>query len=132
MHEFLVKVYYEDTDAGGIVYHANYLKFCERARTELLLSLGVEQDVYLKQNIGFVVSTMDIAFKLPAKLHQELIVTTRIIQVKRASIQFEQIIINAQRDVVFSANVNVACINSQSGKPVATPAKILEVLKSAS
>jgi acyl-CoA thioester hydrolase len=132
MHQFNVKVYYEDTDAGGIVYHANYLKYCERARTELLLSLGVEQDVYLKQNIGFVVSKMDIAFKSPARLHQELIVETTIIKLKRASIEFDQIIKNEQQNLFFTAKVSVACINPQSGRPIAMPAEILEVLKSAS
>ncbi len=129
---FPVKVYYEDTDAGGIVYHANYLKFCERARTEFLLSLGIEQDGYLKQNIGFVVTKMNIEFKSSARLHQALMVQSEIIKLKRASIEFAQVIINEQQHVVFKANVIVACVNSESGKPLAMPSEILEVLKSAS
>ena len=132
MHLHQVRVYYEDTDAGGIVYHANYLKFCERARTELLLSLGIEQDGYLKQNIGFVVSKMAIDFKLPATLHQSLMVQTKILKIKRASIEFSQFILNEQQNIVFHANVIVACINPVKGKPVAIPPEILEVLKSAS
>ncbi|GAA0298458.1 tol-pal system-associated acyl-CoA thioesterase [Psychrosphaera haliotis] len=132
MFNFLVKVYYEDTDAGGIVYHANYLKYCERARTELLLSLGIEQDVYLKQNIGFVVSSMEIGFKLPARLHQALMVKTEIVKLKRASIEFRQVILNEQQDTVFEACVIVACINSEKGKPQVIPPEILGVLKSAS
>lgn len=132
MFQFPVKIYYEDTDAGGIVYHANYLKFCERARTELLLSLGIEQDRYLKQNIGFVVTSMNIAFKATAKLHEQLTVHTRIEKTKKVSIEFEQIIKNKQQGTVFSANVVVACINPQSGKPSAIPAEILGELKRAS
>lgn len=132
MFQFPVKIYYEDTDAGGIVYHANYLKFCERARTELLLSLGIEQDRYLKQNIGFVVTRMDIVFKTTAKLHEELNVWTQIKKIKKVSIEFEQIIKNTQQDTVFSAKVVVACINPNSGKPSAIPAEILGELQRAS
>lgn len=132
MFTFPVKVYYEDTDAGGIVYHANYLKFCERARTELLLALGIEQDRYLKQNIGFVVTKMAIEFKATAKLHESLSVYTEIKRLKKVSIEFEQTIKNQQQVTVFSANVTVACMNSESGKPKAIPSEILGELQGAS
>ncbi|MCL4110737.1 UNVERIFIED_CONTAM: hypothetical protein GTU68_029800, partial [Idotea baltica] len=73
-----VTVYYEDTDAGGVVYHANYLKFFERARTEMLRSIGVSQQVLLEQNIGFVVRHMDIDFIQGARLDDSLQVITNI------------------------------------------------------
>lgn len=129
---FPVKIYYEDTDAGGIVYHANYLKFCERARTELLLSLGIEQDGYLKQNIGFVVTKMAIEFRATATLHQSLVVETEIMRLKRASIEFQQTIKNKENVTIFCADVIVACINPLTGKPIAIPSEILGELKRAS
>jgi len=129
---FPVRVYYEDTDAGGIVYHANYLKFCERARTEYLRHLGIEQDEYLKQNTAFVVKSMDIDFKVAAKFNDEITVVTEIQQVKRASVEFLQTIINKKEQPVFVAKVQVACINLQKMKPSAIPAEILEVFTSAS
>lgn len=129
---FPVRVYYEDTDAGGIVYHANYLKFCERARTEYLRHLGVEQDDYLKQNIAFVVKSMKIDFKVAAKFNDELVVKTEIQQIKRASVEFLQTIINKDEQSVFVAEVQVACINLTKMKPSAMPSGVLGVLQSAS
>ena len=76
------RVYYEDTDAGGIVYHANYLKFMERARTEWVRSLGLHQNNLLEQSIGFVVIDMSIGFKLSAKLDDLLLVTCKVKQLK--------------------------------------------------
>ena len=90
LFQFPVRVYYEDTDAGGIVYHANYLKFLERARTEWLRSLGIEQDVWLEQSIAFVVRHMDIDFRHAARFNQQLLVTNRIADLKRASVVFAQ------------------------------------------
>lgn len=75
--EWPVTVYYEDTDAGGVVYHSNYLKFFERARTELLRTIGVSQQVLLEQNIGFVVRHMDIDFLQGARLDDHLTVRTK-------------------------------------------------------
>jgi len=132
LFSFPVRVYYEDTDAGGIVYHANYLKFCERARTEYLRHLGIEQDEYLKQNTGFVVKSMEIDFKVAAKFNDEITVVTEIQRIKRASVEFLQTIINKKEQPVFVAKVQVACIDLQQMKPSAMPAEILEVFTSAS
>lgn len=126
-----IRVYYEDTDAGGIVYHSNYLKFCERARTEFLRNLGIEQDTYLKQNIAFVVKSMAIDFKQAAKFNDELQVLTELTQIKRASVEFIQTITKNEQPV-FLASVKVACINPVSMKPVSIPPEITEVLRSAS
>jgi acyl-CoA thioester hydrolase len=125
-------VYYEDTDAGGIVYHANYLNFCERARTEYLRDLGIEQDGYLKQNIAFVVKSMEIDFCYAARFNDMITVETSIVRVKRVSVEFLQKIFNENEQLVFTAKVQVACINSSEMKPVAIPKDILEVLQSAS
>lgn len=126
-----VRVYYEDTDAGGIVYHANYLKYCERARTEFLSHLGIEQDGYLKQNIAFVVKSMAIDFKFAAKFNERLQVETTLTKIKRASVEFVQQIVNQNQQLVFTATVQVACIDTASMKPNAIPTTIIEVLKSA-
>ena len=131
-YQFPIRVYYEDTDAGGIVYHSNYLNFCERARTEYLRHLGIEQDTYLKHNIAFVVKSMEIDFKTAAKFNDELVVNTEVINTKRASVEFSQIIMNKLQQVVFTAKVKVACVDTTQMKPMATPEKILGVLKSAS
>ena len=130
--QFPIRVYYEDTDAGGIVYHSNYLNFCERARTEYLRHLGIEQDTYLKHNIAFVVKSMEIDFKTAAKFNDELVVNTKVINSKRASVEFSQIIMNKLQQVVFTAKVKVACVDTTQMKPMAIPEKILGVLKSAS
>lgn len=130
--KFPIRVYYEDTDAGGIVYHANYLNFCERARTEYLRDLGIEQDGYLKQNIAFVVKSMEIDFCYAARFNDMITVETSIVRVKRVSVEFLQKIFNENEQLVFTAKVQVACINSSEMKPVAIPKDILEVLQSAS
>lgn len=79
-----VTIYYEDTDAGGVVYHSNYLKFFERARTELLRSIGVSQHTLLTQNIGFVVRHIDIDFLRGARLDEMLNVVTNISELKKS------------------------------------------------
>lgn len=131
-YKFPIRIYYEDTDAGGIVYHSNYLNFCERARTEFLRKLGIEQDTYLKHNTAFVVKSMDIDFKTAAKFNDELIVETTLLKLKKASVEFSQIIINKNEQLVFTAKVQVACVNTLEMKPMAIPKVILEVLQSAS
>ena len=86
-----VRVYYEDTDAGGVVYHANYLRFMERARTEWLRALGFEQD-RLAQELGivFVLASLDIQSRKPARFNDALSVTSSISTVGRVSILFKQ------------------------------------------
>ncbi len=85
-----VRVYYEDTDAGGIVYHANYLKFFERCRTEWVRGLGAHQQSLLEQSIGFVVRDMEIQFRKSAKLDDELVVCCELSELKRASLTMIQ------------------------------------------
>lgn len=116
-----VRIYYEDTDAGGIVYHSNYLKFFERARTEMLRSIGVSQHRLLEESLGFVVKHMDIDFIKGATLDEELVVTTKITEIKRASLLFCQEMVNPEGQVLCKAIVKVACVNTIRMKPQAIP-----------
>ena len=125
---FPVRVYYEDTDAGGIVYYANYLKFFERARTEWLRALGIEQDLLLSKNVAFVVTQVLMDNKKPAKFNELLTVSSQISTLKQASIVFIQKINNVAGDLVCSATIKVACVAPQEMKARAIPADITEVL----
>lgn len=124
-HTHDVRVYYEDTDAGGIVYYANYLKFLERGRTEWLRSLGVEQDILLEHSVGFVVKRVEMDNHAPARFNQLLRIQSEIVELKRASLVFKQIIISPDEQCLVSAVIRVACVNLSNMKPQAIPAKIL-------
>lgn len=119
-----MRVYYEDTDAGGVVYHSNYLNFMERARTEWLRQMGFEQ-TYLKDvlNIVFVVHSMQIAFKKPARFNDLLTITSNLAKTGRSSFEFfQKITINQQ--ILVEAQVKVACVDAMSFKPVGIPEQI--------
>ena len=128
-NNFQCRVYYEDTDAGGIVYYANYLKFFERARTEWLRELDIHQSNFLEQNIGFVVRRFEMDNFASAKLDDLLNVSSTIINLKRASILFEQKITNQEQQMLCTAKVHVACVNLSISKPCAIPVSILGALK---
>ncbi len=120
-----IRVYYEDTDAGGVVYHANYLKFFERARTEWLRALGFEQD-RLKREHGliFVVHDMAISFRAPARFDQQLAVTCEVLRARGASMEFRQQIHTADHaGLLCEAELTVACIDEQF-KPRPVPRAI--------
>lgn len=126
---YSLRVYYEDTDAGGIVYYANYLKFFERARTEWLRELGINQTKFLEQKIGFVVRRVEMDNVASAKLDDLLKVNSTITTLKRASLVFHQQITNQAQQVICTATVRVACINFQNAKPMAIPESILGAFK---
>lgn len=106
-----VRVYYEDTDAAGVVYYANYLKFCERARTEWLRKLGVSQQRLLAEhNLGFVVAHFSADYLKPAELDDELVVTSSIPDVGAATITFRQEV-HRSGTLLFAATVKVACVD---------------------
>ncbi|GAC15297.1 tol-pal system-associated acyl-CoA thioesterase [Aliiglaciecola lipolytica] len=130
IHQYDFRVYYEDTDAGGIVYYANYLKFLERARTEWLRSFGIEQHGLLEQNIGFVVKRVEMDYIAAAKFDDVLHVNTQIIELKRASMLFKQQIINSNNISLVSAQIRVACVDLKKMKPIAIPAFILGEISS--
>ena len=128
-----VRVYYEDTDTGGIVYHANYLKFLERARTEWLRRIGVEQSA-LKQELGimFAVHSLEIAFHKPARFDDLLEVETRLGGHKNVSLVFDQQIVHRdgerQSDTLCSASVTCVCLDRESMRPRAIPHRIIAEL----
>ena len=128
-HQHAIRVYYEDTDAGGIVYYANYLKFFERARTEWLRALGINQSIFLEQNIGFVVTKVEMDNKASAKLDDLLTVTTIISRLKSASLVFSQQLVNQHQQILCTAVIKVACVNLSIAKPCIIPKSILGALK---
>lgn len=123
-----VRVYYEDTDAGGIVYHARYLHFLERARTEWLRQFGFNQHTLKEQNTVFVVRDMSLKFMQPAKLDDELTVTVEILNIKKASIQMQQSIYEGEHKKLL-AQVTVACLDADLLKPKAMPAEIRRAIE---
>lgn len=116
-----MRVYYEDTDCGGIVYHSNYLKYCERARSEMFFKNGIAP---LQNGIGFVVKDMQIYFNYPAKLGDLLEVQTQIIEQKSASLKLLQTIFLANPTTpkkIFSATITLVCMDSKTQKITKIP-----------
>jgi len=121
-----LRVYWEDTDAGGVVYHASYLRFLERARTEWLRAQGIEQQrVRDEHGVIFVVRDMAIEFLLPARLDEQLDVTLEATEVRSASMTFSQRIVRrADGAGLLSARVRAACIDAATFKPCRIPSQL--------
>jgi acyl-CoA thioester hydrolase len=116
-----IRVYYEDTDSGGVVYHSQYLNFMERARTEWLRSLGFEQNELIDDHqCIFAVHSLNMSFKRPARFNDALLVQSQIIKVAGASIYFEQKVLR-EGELLCHAGVKVACLNSNSFRPMSIP-----------
>ena len=125
LYKWPVRVYYEDTDSGGVVYHSQYLNFMERARTEWLRTMGFEQtDVKDVLNVVVVVHSMQIDFKKPAKFNDLLTVVSQLVKIGRSSFTFEQKIIK-DHQLLVQAQVKLACVSTETFKPVAIPKPIL-------
>jgi tol-pal system-associated acyl-CoA thioesterase len=127
---FAVRVYYEDTDAGGVVYHSQYMNFMERARTEWLRGLGFAQAALRQdEQVLFVVHSMQIQYKKPAKLDDDLKVVSQLTEMGRGSFSCRQ---QVMRDdvILLEAQVKVACVNADSFKPTGIPARIKIALES--
>lgn len=115
-HLFPLQVYWEDTDAGGIVYYANYLKFTERARTDMLRGIGIHQQELMEtEGQNFVVRSCKIDYFRPAKMDDALLVTTWITDLRGASLHMKQDI-SCQGDRLVETSVRVACMGEE-GKP---------------
>lgn len=128
-----VRVYWEDTDAGGIVFYANYLKFFERARTEWLRSRGLEQRV-LRESTGgmFVVSDTRVRYHHPARLDDELIVTARPLETGRASMTIQQqarLKTQTENILLCEGSIRIGWVDATSYKPARIPPTLLEALK---
>jgi acyl-CoA thioester hydrolase len=131
VHQWPIRIYYEDTDMQGIVYYANYLKYLERARTEFLRAAGFEQgDLIEKQGVAFAVRAIQVDYLKPAKFNDELLVTTEVVEVKRASLIFHQMIVRAhsKHEIINKAIIKVACLDAQSMKVKSIPTLMIEQL----
>ena len=114
-------VYWEDTDAGGVVYYANYLRFLERARTDWLRAMGVDQQrLRAERQLQFVVVSITVDFLRPAVLHDEILVTAELSRLAGATIHFKQTIMRGEEQLIDAA-VRVACLDSGTLKPRAIP-----------
>ncbi len=123
-----VTVYYEDTDAAGLVYHANYLRFLERARTEWLRDAGFEQRLLLnEQRIAFAVRNIEIEFLKPARLDDCIDITVAVVKGGHASLVLSQSILRGD-EVLCNAKVRVACINVDGGRPIGIPKDVMAEL----
>ena len=128
-----VRVYWEDTDAGGIVFYANYLKFFERARTEWLRSLGLQQRTLRDSSGGmFVVSEVQVRYHQPARLDDELIVTACPLEIGRASLTIQQQALlrgESGNTLLCEASVRAGWVSASSYKPARIPPTILELMQ---
>ena len=116
------RVYYEDTDAGGVVYYVNYLKFMERARTERLRELGFAQSELAGENLLFVVHSSQARYHAPARLDDELLVSAQVIELNRVSLRFKQQVWRASdATLLCEGQFLVACVRTNSLKPRAIP-----------
>lgn len=122
-----MRVYYEDTDAAGIVYYANYFRFIERGRTELLRALGHDQNALMKEGIAFAVRSVNAEFLKPARLDDLLSVETAIASLGRVQVTFVQRILRGH-ELLLDAKIRVVCIDPARGKPVPMPRPIHDQL----
>jgi acyl-CoA thioester hydrolase len=122
-----VRVYYEDTDLGGVVYYANYLKFLERARSEWLRHLGVSQSRLLEtERLLFAITSVAVRYLKPARFEDELLVTVELERLRRASMSFRQAICRAGADeeLLCTAEVTAACLDADTLRPRPLPAHL--------
>lgn len=131
MNNFIwpVRVYYEDTDAGGVVFYANYLKFFERARTEMLRAMGFEQDeLSAIEGVIFVVRSVQVDYLSPARFNEQLQVSAEVTLVKKASLTFEQIITRGD-DVLCKGIIRIACLDAETMRPKAIPETLFSAIR---
>ena len=125
-----LRVYIEDTDAGGIVYYVNYLKFMERCRTELMRSLGFDKNFIFNEALMFVVRDVSVTYLKPAKLDDELIATAHITQLKGATMTLQQSV-SLGGEVLAQGEVTIVCVDKQSVKPRRIPKEMVDKIQSA-
>ena len=128
VHIFPIRVYYEDTDAAGIVYYANYFRFAERARTEMLRSVKIDQNtLFEKSGVRFAVRSCNIEYLKPARLDDELEVHTRIRGIRGASLLTKQIV-QGKKGATACLDLRIACVD-QSGVPARLPVEVRSALE---
>jgi acyl-CoA thioester hydrolase len=126
VHHHKVKIYYEDTDAGGVVYYANYLRYMERARTELLSERGIDVAEYHNSGYLFAVVNVDVQYKKPAVLGDIIDVTTEVTDVTNVTVTLSHRIFR-ENNFLVEATVRLACIN-KDGKPQRLPQEFSSLL----
>ncbi|ATG34678.1 MULTISPECIES: tol-pal system-associated acyl-CoA thioesterase [Phaeobacter] len=127
IHRFPVRVYYEDTDMGGIVYHANYLRFIERARSDWVRNLGNDQNAMRDAGLIWVVRRIEADYLAPAKFDEALRIETEVQKVTPARLTMSQQVFRGETEL-FRAIVTVVCVNAESGAPIRLPAEIRALL----
>ena len=125
-----LRVYIEDTDAGGIVYYVNYLKFMERARTEFMRSLGFGKDYIFNHDLMFVVRDVAVKYLKPAQLDDEIIATALITRLRGASMSLRQAVWRGE-DLLAAGDITIACVNRAGVKPRRIPAEMMARLSGA-
>lgn len=125
-HTLPIRVYYEDTDMAGIVYYANYLRYIERARSDWVRGLGIDQNVMKAQGLVFAVRRVEADYLMPARLDDELVVVTEVLQVTGARLVMDQVVMRG-KDKLFHAVVTVVVI-TDTGYPARMPAKLRQML----
>jgi acyl-CoA thioester hydrolase len=127
-HTLNIKIYYEDTDAGGVVYYANYLRYMERARTEFLLDHGIDVADYHRKGYLFAVVHVDIHYKRPAKLGDVMTITTEIEKMTNVTLSIQHRVLR-DTELLVEAIVKLACIDP-NGKPQKIPESIRKIISS--
>jgi len=126
-HTYNVRVYYEDTDMGGVVYHANYLRYIERARSDWVRKLGNDQNAMREEGIVWVVRRIEADYLATAKFEDELVVETEITEISGVRLTMAQKVRRGDK-VLFTATVTAVCMNAK-GRPVRLPAEIRALLQ---
>lgn len=123
VHRLPVRVYWEDTDASGVVYHANYLKWAERGRSDWLRALGGTQQQWIEEAaVAFTIAELTVRYRRPARLDDEVVVMTQVAAVKRASLQFDQqITMSASGELLAQLSVKAGCVDLKSFRPRPLP-----------
>lgn len=121
-HTYPVRVYYEDTDMGGVVYHANYLRYIERARSDWVRKLGNDQNAMREEGVVWVVRRVEADYLAPAKFEDELVVETDVVSLSGVRLTMSQSVQRGETEI-FRATVTAVCIN-RAGKPIRLPAEI--------
>lgn len=128
-----IRVYYEDTDAGGVVFYANYLKFFERARTEWLRAAGINQQIMtVTHSAMFVVKSTALDYHAPARLDDELKLTVVVEKMGRASVQFVQQafrLVDGREELLATGRIKVGCVDAQRFRPSEIPAEVLAAIR---
>ncbi|MBQ8251557.1 MAG: YbgC/FadM family acyl-CoA thioesterase [Alphaproteobacteria bacterium] len=125
IHNYLVRVYYQDTDAGGIVYHSKYLDFAERARSELLVEMGLSNKKLIEQGVAFVLRNANIQYKAPARLDDVIQVQTSVKEIKNASLVMKHSFVVEGKEMV-SIELQLAVINPMTLTPIRMSADLKE------